>query len=47
MFKEQENEWIQERQREFLVACALGKLDSDRIDNIIYSIEKIRREVIR
>jgi len=47
MFTEHENEMIQEKQRELLAACALGGLDSERIDNLIYSMEKIRRKVIR
>ena len=47
MFTEYENEIIQENQREFLVACALAKLDSERIDNLIESIERKRRKVIK
>jgi len=47
MYKKQELEKIKDNQIEFLFACALAKLDSEQIDNLIYSIEKIRRKVIK
>ena len=44
-----EKEWEQIRylQDVFCIECALRGLDSDKIDEMIYKVESLRRKVIK